>query len=169
MLYYNLQNRLHNWSNNEHLFVGTDSIAQAEHSTIQYIHSLLDSSGSGSCKGSACYSLFPRLPLLLAAPPCLDLQLFQCYNILVNILFSIYWSAYCLLCSYHVVFLATIVLSFICRVLKHHFTREVLPNFLLTIVFFAHRCSSDLTFSTVCWTRTRSQVYIVFVHYSYIM
>jgi hypothetical protein len=54
--------------------------------------------------------------------------------------------------------LATIVLSFICRFSKHHFTGEVLPNFLLTIVFFAHRCCSNLTFSTVCWTRTRCQV-----------
>ena len=58
--------------------------------------------------------------------------------------------------------LATIVLSFIRRFYKHHFTGEVLPNFLLTISFFVRRCSSDLTFSTVSWSRTRSQVYIVF-------
>jgi hypothetical protein len=31
--------------------------------------------------------------------------------------------------------LATIVLSFIYRFYKHHFIGEVLPNFLLTIVF----------------------------------
>jgi hypothetical protein len=42
-------------------------------------------------------------------------------------------------------------------------------DFLLTIVFFVYRCPSDLSFSTVSWTRMRSQVYIVFVHYSQIM
>jgi hypothetical protein len=55
--------------------------------------------------------------------------------------------------------LATIVLSFIRRFYKHHFTGEVLPNFLLTIGFFVRRCSSDLTFSTVSWTRTRSGIH----------
>jgi hypothetical protein len=35
--------------------------------------------------------------------------------------------------------------------------------------FFLHRCPSDSTFAIVSLTRPRSQVYIVFVHYSYIM
>ena len=61
--------------------------------------------------------------------------------------------------------LATIVLSFIRRFYKHHFTGEVLPNFLLTIFLYVRVRPTDLTFSTVSWSRTRSQVYIVFVHY----
>jgi hypothetical protein len=33
-------------------------------------------------------------------------------------------------------------------------------------IFFLHRCLSDSTFATISLTRSRSQVYIVFVNYS---
>ena len=43
-------------------------------------------------------------------------------------------------------------------------------EFLLAVLFyFVHRYPFDSTFTTVSLTRSRSQVYIIYVHYSYIM